>query len=65
MITLAFGQLEQSLLNHVIHSPYNSDSYKVLSFKSDDRNNLHSGLDADMLADLTHDDEYESEFISV
>lgn len=67
MVSLAWEQLEQSLLQqHVTtsHKHYSSDRYNVTSYNSD-RNNLHSGLNQAMLAELTQDDEDEADCISV
>lgn len=68
MVNLAWEELERSLLQqHVTASAkhYSSDRYNITSYTSNDRNNLHSGLNQAMLADLTHDEEDEADCISV
>jgi hypothetical protein len=69
MVSLAWEQLEQSLLSQEnVNKHYSSDRYNITSYnsmKNSDRNNLHSGLNQAMLADLTHDEDDDADCISV
>lgn len=65
MMSLAWQQLEESLLSYSnVSKDFSSDRYNVTSYQ-EDRSKLYSGLDQSMLAELTQDDDDEGDCMSV